>query len=144
MKYTAYHGTKEKFENFDNNACGKNYNDNASACGFFFSEDFDDAEFFGPIVIECEIELNRPLIINDAKMDEYLQKWLSDLEVNDPEQYEFQMSTKAYANSGEVNVALELAIVDANRSGNDGVIIETVGDPKWYVVFSANKIEILD
>jgi hypothetical protein len=145
MKNTVYHGTNEVFNSFDLSKLGLNYEDGASKRGFFFSEDADDASFFGNRVIQCDIILNNPMIITDDDISAFEQSWLEGLQETDPKVYEFQIDTQAYCNSREIRKGLELAIEDASACPScDGVIIETTGEPRWFVVFYIENITIIN
>jgi len=137
----VYHGTNFNFDVFDMSYNGKNYNDNASKIGIFFTTNKDDAKFYGKNVKSFYLNLKRIKVIDDNVIEEYVDEWLRKLEDEDPEEYEFQISTKQYQNSSSINKGLELAIIDYKRYGIDGKKIETNGEPDWYVAFHPNQIK---
>lgn len=138
-----YHGTKTNFETFDTAKLGLNYNDQASKTGFFFATSKEEAKQFGNIVKTVNVNLSKIFTIDDEVISNYVTEWLYELEDSDPEEHAFQVSTKQYENSKEIKKGVELAIVDANGMGYDGVkVIDEEFGQDWYVVFNPKNIEI--
>lgn len=138
-----YHGTKNNFETFDTTKLGLNYNDQASKTGFFFATSKEEAHRFGSIVKTVNVKLNKMFTIDSEVISNYVTEWLSELEDSDPQEYEFQTSTKQYENSQGIDKGVELAIVDASERGYDGVkVVDEEFGQDWYVVFNPENIEI--
>lgn len=136
-----YHGTNNNFENFDSSFLGLNYNDDASKSGFFFTNDREEAENYGEIVKTVNIKTDKILNITSSLISKCVAEWLSDLEDSDPEEYEFQTSTKQYENSQEINKGAELAILEAKNRGYYGAkIIDEEFDTETYVIFNTENI----
>lgn len=139
---TVYHGTSSDFDVFDLSMGGKNFGDEASKIGVFFSEARDDALRFGDKVKSYYLSIKNPYKINDNIIDEFRGKWLDDLEQRDPEEYEFQIETRKYLNDNGIDKGLEQAILYAKSENYDGAIIKSEGLSKpWYVVFSSDQVK---
>ena len=147
----VYHGTRSKFDVFSPAQRGRNWDDDASKIGFFFTSDEEDAHFFAtktggdgtPLVLAAHLFMSNPVEIYSDDVSRYTRDWLSDLEWDDPGEYEFQTSTKAYENSSSIHKGLELAIVDAFERGRDGVVYTPDWGPTWYVVFNPSQVKVI-
>ena len=135
----VYHGTNFEFNEFRLNA-NKNYSDKASAVSVFFTEEIGDCNFYGSKIIECQLDTDNYKLITDDNVSQFVNDWLSDLETNDPEEYEFQISTKKYENSSGINKGLELAIIDAFEKNKNGAKIVLENSSVWYCCFNLSNI----
>lgn len=148
----VYHGTSSDFKNFDPKYRGSNFGDEASKSGFFFTSDKNDAKYFAnkssaktsekPNVNPFYLSIKNPKVINEDTISDYNEKFLKGLQESDPAEYEFQISTKQYENSRNINKGLELAIVDAKSRGYDGAIVKDATDGvDWYIPFNESQIK---
>jgi hypothetical protein len=135
----VFHGTDSVFESFSKDLRGSNYQDLASKIGFFFTVDEDDASYFGKNVGAYYLSIDSLMVIDDNVISEYTSEWLSELEYSDPKEYEFQINTKQYENSDNINKGLELAIVDAKNRRFSGVKVSVEGGADWYVAFEPTQ-----
>lgn len=140
----VYHGSERKFDSFDTSKLGKNYSDEASKTGFFFAKTKEEAEHFGSNVGSFYLSSSRIMTVDADVQTEFVDEWLSELEESDPEEYDFQINTKQYQTSGEINKGVELAIVEAKRQMYDGVKIVDENGEDWFVVFDPKKIKSAD
>ena len=146
---TVYHGTGQEFTEFSADKRGLNFSDGASQNGFFFSQSRDDADFFagkagGDRLVQAYVRIENPYIIDNEVLSESESQWLSDLERSDPDQHEFQVETKQYQNSADINPGLERAIIDGLDSfQHDGVIVDLEGDfaDRWFIVEDGKQIK---
>jgi len=144
----VYHGTKKVFDIFSSQKKGIVWGDEASKKVFFFTDDKDEAGFYankagGDAIIETFLSIRKPMIINDATMEDATQEWLGELKKTDPKEYSFQIETKAYQNTSGINPILENMVVEAVEDRRfDGVIVELEGaESKWYLPFEPNQIK---
>jgi len=143
---TLFHGSDIEFNKFDTTKRGTNFGDSASAVGFFFSDSKEGASQFGDDVNSFYIKSSRNHKITDDEISDQIENWLNELDKNNPEEAEYQRSTKAYANTGDINKGFELAIVEASDRGFDtaSYFDEDTGET-WTIVFGdPSKIRSVD
>ncbi len=46
------------------------------------------------------------MMVDDDTLSDYVNDWLRDLQDSDPDEYDMQMNTKAYENSGGIHKGL--------------------------------------
>jgi len=142
----VYHGTSADLTDdfiFNKKYLGKNYEDEASKSGFFFTNKPAGAGRYGDNVGEFELNIDKNRIekISDDDISDYTKEWLDELEDIDPEEYEYQMSTKEYENTQNINKGFELAVTDKlKKSSNDAVEYTDEYGEKWIIVKEPSKI----
>lgn len=118
---TAYHGTNNKFENFDVSKLMSKEKDRLSKAGFWFTDSKTTAKSYGRTVKETTLEFKKPKTI-DADGQTY----------------------------GDFRNKLEDAVEEAQKNGNDGLIIKNLSDRKdWgnyepathYIALDKNVIK---
>lgn len=145
----VYHGTGEKFHTFDQDKRGSVWSDKASRSGFFFAESREDAVHFPtqsgsetPVVMDVYLVIENPVVITDEDLAKATDEWLSELEQSNPDEYEYQVSTRAWESQNDINPILEdLILKHVNSPRADGVIVELEGMERWFVVPKAEQIK---
>ena len=147
----VYHGTNTDFTEFETSKRGSVFNDLASKSSFFFSTDKDDGTYFGKKavrknggelnIIPSFLNIKRLSEINDDTISEYTEEWLDELRESDYNEWDFQVSTKAYQESGDITKGLELAASDVmGDSSYDGASVEGE-DATWFLAKRPNQIK---
>lgn len=81
MKLLGYHGTSAMFKKFEKKGGIRQIlfsSFEVPSTGFFFSDNFEDAQSFGPNVIVAELTLRHPLAFPDH--DEHAKFWKNEFE----------------------------------------------------------------
>lgn len=151
----VFHGTNIQFDKFATNPERRVWNDDASPEGLFFTDNKDEAGFYASTaerknggnahIVESYLSIRHPHFVDNDDISSYIRDWLYKLQQNDPEQYDFMASTKAYE-LPEYQTGLALAIKDAKNSGKDGVIytseLEDGTKQRFFVVFDPAQVQI--
>ena len=136
-----YHGTDSIFSEFAINPPRRNYGDEASKAGTFFTDAKESAQEFGGNVGEYYLRLRRNKKITDADISGYIDDWLDGLRESDPDEYEYQIATKQYANSQDIGKGLELAILDAkDRNYSSATWVDYEYGEERSIVFDPSNI----
>lgn len=127
---SAYHGTSEKFTNFDLSKIGKSTDSGMYGKGFYFSNNLSEAKTYATRngktgeVKSVQLDIKNPYIINsksDIPKIDIPNKTIADLK-NSPENY-----SQAFTNY-------------LKNKGYDGVI-DNLSKNKQYVVFNPEQIK---
>jgi len=105
--------------------------------GTYYTSSIEEAQFYGNDIDEIEIKGSDFIEYGQDDLDKMVEDWLLDLEEEDPQEYEFQVQTKAYFTEqrGEI-----LAANDAKDRGYSGIILrdipgEAVETTDYIVIF---------
>lgn len=113
----AYHGTESDFDRFDTGQGGKLMG--VATPFLFFTSSMDNALFYGPLVLECELDLRNPYVVEREEA-----------RARPPAQWGWEV----------------LRINREEQAGHDGVILRDVLDGTHYsditVVFDPQKVAV--
>lgn len=106
-KQPVYHGTDAKFSEFDPEKMGTIEKNHAARNSFFFSDNKETAKGYGKQLKEAYLDFKKPVTIDaEGKM------------------------------FGDMRDVIDDAVLEAKKSGNDGVIIKNLSDEKDYSVYN--------
>lgn len=119
---TLYHGTKNKFNNFDLKFFNSGAGDNGwLGYGIYLTNDYEYAESYGD-VLECKVNINKPYILTNFLYSIKPEKLRNELKVNSSREI-----TNKLKNTGYNSVLLEY--FDDTRSRLDKFIEINVFNP---------------
>lgn len=123
----VYHGTNEKFDNFDLSKVGSNFNFDAT--GIFFTSDPAIAKTYGNNIISAIVTISNPFTLDDA---------LDQLGYSYEEEYEENgVTLTEYYDTYTSRI-----ISAAKRLGKDGIVFEDFGE-QLVIAFSPSQIQII-